>query len=231
MALFGSGKKVDELLQATYRGDRQAVFRLVRDGVKTGAKNKSGLAAMHVIAYLSDDRTGIMDNLLFGKADINEPEDNYGWTPLHIAAGMGNLKVAGQLIAKGADVNIRDKHGATPLDMAAAQSEKRMYDFLRTKDAEEGTGTIASGPLAIPVSKVGKAIDAIAEAAAKSAPKRSDPRPAAGDPAGITRSAPAARRGIGSTTGPTCRRSSRQRSGAVRTCPARDVRGWRIRRR
>ncbi len=123
MALFGPGKKVDELLQATYRGDRQAVFRLVRDGVKTGAKNKSGLAAMHVIAYLSDDRTGIMDNLLFGKADVNEPEDNYGWTPLHIAAGMGNLKVAGQLIAKGADVNVRDKHGHA-LDMAAAQSEK-----------------------------------------------------------------------------------------------------------
>ena len=172
MALFGPGKKVEELLQATYRGDRQAVFRLVRDGVKTGAKNKSGLTAMHVIAYLSDDRTGIMDNLLFGKADVNEPEDNYGWTPLHIAAGMGNLKVAGQLIAKGADVNVRDKHGATPLDMAAAQSEKRMYDFLLTKDAEEGTGTIASGPLAIPVSKVGKAIDAIAEAAAKSLPKK-----------------------------------------------------------
>lgn len=172
MGLFGSGKKIEELMQATYLGDRQAVFRLVRDGVKTGAKNKAGLTAMHVIAYIKEDRTGIMDNLLFGKADINEPEDNYGWTPLHIAAGMGNVKIAGQLITKGADVNVRDNHGATPLDMAAAQSEKRMYDFLLTKGGEEGTGTIASGPLAIPVSKVGKAVDAIAEAAKKNPPKR-----------------------------------------------------------
>jgi ankyrin repeat protein len=171
MGLFGSNKKVEELLQAAYLGNRKAVFRLVRDGVKTGAKNKAGISAMHVIGYIDEDRTGIMDNLLFGKADINEPEDNYGWTPLHVAAGMGNVKVAGQLLSKGADVNLRDKHGATPLDMAVAQSEKRMFDFLAEHGGQEGTGTIASGPLAVPVSKVGKAIDAVAEAAKKNPPK------------------------------------------------------------
>lgn len=165
MGLFGSNKKVDELLQATYLGNRTAVFGLVRDGVKTGAKNKAGITAMHIIGYLDEDRTGIMDNLLFGKADIDEPEDNYGWTPLHIAAGMGNVKVAGQLLTKGANINLRDKHGATPFDMAMAQSEKKMCDFLAQHGGEEGTGTIASGPLAVPVSKVGKAIDAVAEAA------------------------------------------------------------------
>lgn len=176
MGLFGSNKKVDELLQATYLGNRTAVFGLVRDGVKTGAKNKAGITAMHIIGYVSEDRTGIMDNLLFGKADIDEPEDNYGWTPLHVAAGMGNIKIAGQLLSKGANVNLRDKHGATPLDMAVAQSEKKMADFLAQHGGEEGTGTIASGPLAVPVSKVGKAIDAVAEAAkaavAKAKPKK-----------------------------------------------------------
>ncbi len=165
MGLFGGNKKVDELLQATLLGNRKTVFGLVRDGVKAAAKNKAGIAAMHVIAYLDEDRTGIMDNLLFGKADINEAENNYGWTPLHIAAGMGNIKVASQLLTKGADVNLRDKHGATALDMAVAQSEKRMYDFLVEHDGQEGTGTIASGPLAVPVSKVGKAVDEIAAAA------------------------------------------------------------------
>lgn len=171
MGLFGSKKKIDELLQATYLGDRTAVFGLVRDGVKTGAKNKAGITAMHIVGYLSDDRTGIIDNLLFGKADIDEPEDNYGWTPLHVAAGMGNIKVAGQLLSKGANINLRDKHGATPLDMALAQSEKKMADFLTQHNAEEGTGTIASGPLAVPVSKVGKAIDVVAEAAKANAAK------------------------------------------------------------
>ncbi|MHB8903245.1 MAG: ankyrin repeat domain-containing protein [Thermoguttaceae bacterium] len=171
MGLFGSKKKVDELLQATYLGNRNAVFGLIRDGVKAAAKNKDGIAALHVVAYLKEDRTGIVDNLLFGKADINEPEDNYGWTPLHVAAGMGNVKVAGQLIGKGASINLRDKHGATPLDMAVAQSEKKMADFLIEHGAAEGTGTIASGPLAVPVSKVGKAVDAVAEAANESAAK------------------------------------------------------------
>jgi ankyrin repeat protein len=171
MGLFGSSKKVDELLQATYLGNRTAVFGLVRDGVKTGSKSKAGITAMHIIGYLDEDRTGIMDNLLFGKADIDEPEDNYGWTPLHIAAGMGNIKVAGQLLTKGANINLRDKHGATPLDMATAQSEKKMFDFLSQHGGQEGTGTIASGPLAVPVSKVGKAIDAVAEAAKENAAK------------------------------------------------------------
>lgn len=41
MVFFGSKKKVEELLQATYLGDRNAVFGLVRDGVKTGAKNRT----------------------------------------------------------------------------------------------------------------------------------------------------------------------------------------------
>ncbi len=171
MGLFGSNKKIDQLLEATYLGNRTAVFGLVRDGVKTGAKAKSGITAMHVIGYLNADRTGILDNLLFGKADIDEPEDNYGWTPLHIAAGMGNLKVAGLLLTKGANVNIRDKHGATPLDMAVAQSEKTMFDFLAQHGGQEGTGTIASGPLAVPVSKVGKAIDAVAASAKQNAAK------------------------------------------------------------
>lgn len=171
MGLFGSNKKVDQLLEATYLGNRSGVFGLVRDGVKTGAKNKAGIGAMHIIGYLNADRTGILDNLLFGKADINEPEDNYGWTPLHIAAGMGNLKVAGQLLSKGANINVRDKHGATPYDMATAQSEKKMCDFLAQHGGEEGTGTIASGPLAVPVSKVGKAIDAVAESAKENASK------------------------------------------------------------
>jgi ankyrin repeat protein len=172
MGLFGSNKKLDELLEATYLGDRTTVFGLVRDGVKTAAKNKAGITALHIIGYLSADRTGILDNLLFGKADIDEPEDNYGWTPLHIAAGMGNLKTAAQLLTKGANINIRDKHGATPLDMAAAQSEKKMCDFLAQHGGEEGTGTIASGPLAVPVSKVGKAVDAVAESAKQNAAKK-----------------------------------------------------------
>ncbi len=172
MGLFGSNKKVDELLEATYLGNRQAVFGLVRDGVKTAAKNKAGITAMHIIGYLDTDRTGILDNLLFGKADIDEPEDNYGWTPLHVAAGMGNIRIAGQLLSKGANINIRDKHGATALDMATAQSEKKMHDFLIEHGGEEGTGTIASGPLAVPVSKVGKAVDAVAEAAKLNAAKK-----------------------------------------------------------
>ena len=37
-----------------------------------------------------------------------------GWTPLHFAADKGHVQVAELLLAKGADIEAKDKVGATP---------------------------------------------------------------------------------------------------------------------
>jgi ankyrin len=41
-----------------------------------------------------------------------------GFTPLHIAAKYGHMKVARQLLAKDADPNVQGKNGLTPLHVA-----------------------------------------------------------------------------------------------------------------
>ena len=54
--------------------------------------------------------------------DVNQKNDE-GRTPLHLAAGIANKKIADLLIEKGANINSRDKRGLTPLDYAVEGEE------------------------------------------------------------------------------------------------------------
>ena len=49
---------------------------------------------------------------------MNAKVSDIGWTPLHHAAFNGHKEIAELLIAKGASVNAKGKHGETPLDYA-----------------------------------------------------------------------------------------------------------------
>jgi len=49
-------------------------------------------------------------------ADVNAQDNDIRWTPLHVAAAFGHKEIAELLIAKGADVNAKNKGGETPLD-------------------------------------------------------------------------------------------------------------------
>ncbi len=64
-------------------------------------------------------------------------KNDYGWTPLHWAASRGHKEIVELLIAKGANVNAKNKYGTTPLDMA---NDRETADLLRKhggKTAEE----------------------------------------------------------------------------------------------
>lgn len=51
-------------------------------------------------------------------------------TPLHVAACVGNLKSARLLVQNGANVNVPDKSGKTPLDLALERGSKEVAKFL-----------------------------------------------------------------------------------------------------
>ena len=53
--------------------------------------------------------------------DVDVKDDEHGLTPLHVAAIEGHKAILKLLIAKGAEVNAKDKRGRTPLVYAKGE--------------------------------------------------------------------------------------------------------------
>ena len=62
---------------------------------------------------------------------VNAPVHE-GITPLHIAAGLGRKKFCVRLLRYGADIQLRDQAGLTPLDYAARFGRQDTWRFLQT---------------------------------------------------------------------------------------------------
>ena len=57
--------------------------------------------------------------VLLGKDNCSgSAEDSDGMTPLHIACQSGHTKIAGLLLDRGADVDLKNAEGNTPLNLA-----------------------------------------------------------------------------------------------------------------
>lgn len=165
MGMFGQNQHEKELTQATWKGSLGSVNRLIEEKVNPNKKGSGGLAPLHVAAYLSGGRNKIINNLLYGGAKIDMPESNYGWTALHIAVARGLDGTAEHLVEKGANVSAKDKKGATPLDVAEAGKDEDLIELLKAEGAVNGSGRSALGDLAVQDSKIGDAMESIAQAA------------------------------------------------------------------
>jgi ankyrin repeat protein len=92
---------------------------LVKNGNDVKAVDaESGYTMLHTAANGYD--IAIVKYLISKGADVNA-KNNYGQTPLHLAAGSGHdwgVKVVKYLVSKGADVHAQDNSANTPLDQA-----------------------------------------------------------------------------------------------------------------
>lgn len=87
---------------------------LILRGANIDAKNKEdGMSPLHIAASRGMD--DIVDVLINNDADVMVL-NNYGETPLHLAA---NVSVAAMLLDAGADVNAMDDRGCSVLSVAA----------------------------------------------------------------------------------------------------------------
>lgn len=70
--------------------------------------------------------------LLDAGADVNEPYDECGTSPLWFAANYGRFEMAKELLKRGAKVDVQDEHGNTPLNNAVYWSKRDGgYDMVR----------------------------------------------------------------------------------------------------
>jgi ankyrin repeat protein len=82
-----------------------------------------------------------IEALLKDNPELIFSKDNYGNTPLYIAASTGNKGAAKLLLANKAEVNVKGEGEWTPLHAAAANGHKDVVELLLAKKAEVNAKT------------------------------------------------------------------------------------------
>ena len=110
-----------------YKENSTERFYLVR------GKNR-GRAAWHYIAGEQVNEPEIIDLLVKSGANVNA-QDAEGFTPLHMAAIHGNLKIVKKLVDLEADVNIVTTDGKNAAELAHLNEELEIKEYLESKMA------------------------------------------------------------------------------------------------
>ena len=118
-------------LDAAIKDNQDAVAVLLK---KHGARTAEELEAI-IDAAKKGDFDAVKQHLTAG-TDVNI-KNARGWTPLHLATDQGHKKVVEFLIAKGANVNAKDKKGRTSLDWAEEENKEIAY-LLRKQGGKTG---------------------------------------------------------------------------------------------
>ncbi|XP_028336712.1 fibronectin type 3 and ankyrin repeat domains protein 1 isoform X1 [Physeter macrocephalus] len=129
----GSGK--DSLMLACYAGHLDVVKYLRRHGASWDTRDLGGCTALHWAA--DGGHCSVIEWMIKDGCEVDIPDAGSGWTPLmRVSAVSGNQKVASLLIDAGADVNMKDKDGKTPLMVAVLNNHEELVQLLLDKGAD-----------------------------------------------------------------------------------------------
>ncbi len=126
--------KVVPLHSLATRNSAEAMEILIAKEANVDAANFGGNTALHYAGM--NDAADAAAVLVKNGADLEIKED-YGRTPLVLCAReRGGPKTIKVLLDGGADVNARDKFGASALDLAAWRGKKEVVDLLLDAGAD-----------------------------------------------------------------------------------------------
>ncbi|QOD38383.1 ankyrin repeat domain-containing protein [Candidatus Wolbachia massiliensis] len=118
-------KRVEKKLEKA-----QKELEELKSRADVGATNESW-TPLHNTIKISD--VYVTKNILkTGKIDLNAT-DKDGWTVLHHAIHNGHLDKVKYLVEEGADFEIKDKGGKSPLDLAVDNQNNEIVEFLQEK--------------------------------------------------------------------------------------------------
>ncbi len=106
----------------------EAIKLLVDFGLDIKKRDAHGVSALDTAIKFK--RVDIIGFCLDEGFDVNESSRKSGITPLMLASCFGDQTIAQLLLARGADINAKDKSGMSPADYARKLGQKRMQEFL-----------------------------------------------------------------------------------------------------
>lgn len=86
-------------------------------------------------AIMNDDLTAVKAGIANG-ADVNGTNNKYKATPMHTAAGEGNITILRELVAAGGEISTPDCAGRTPLMYAAKSGSVAIARYLVENGAD-----------------------------------------------------------------------------------------------
>ena len=105
------------LMHATLAGDAAAIAALIAHSAKLDAQDGMGYTALHFACQ--DYRVEAASHLVMAGAPI-DVQDSFGNTPLWrgVFNSRGRGEIISLLLKRGANANLKNKSGVSPLDLA-----------------------------------------------------------------------------------------------------------------
>ena len=120
----------EQLLQATQRGDKEAVLKLLQEGADINVRDVQGRTSVMIATY--QHNTDIVRTLLQKGADINI-RDNNKENPLLHAGAQGWLDILGLAIEANADTRLTNRFGGISIIPASERGHVEVVRELLTR--------------------------------------------------------------------------------------------------
>jgi hypothetical protein len=124
----------DSLAQCAGEGSAEEVSLFFAAGFSPNTRNKTGVPLLNLAARAGNRE--VVRFLVMAGAQMNMQADDRGTSALIDGVISNNFNLVSDLIAAGADVNIKSKDGQTALIVAAGASEVKMTEALLKAGAD-----------------------------------------------------------------------------------------------
>ncbi|QSZ37584.1 hypothetical protein DSL72_008682 [Monilinia vaccinii-corymbosi] len=129
-------KNVTPLHMASFRGSKEALQYAMEFGNDMDVNIAASFGATPLFFAVYGGKDDIVEFLVSLGANLNDLYGPCKWSPLHLAAAIGNKAVVEILMRYGADIQARDSIGMTPARLALDRKHKHIASILNERWAK-----------------------------------------------------------------------------------------------